>query len=349
MAKASLADLTMRSFEEGKRLVAPLIGYPGVGLIGSTIKLALQNCEIHYEVLKKLVDTFHPDMILPLMQLTIEANALGIETVFPINDVPQVKEGSFDIDNLERELEKLDEIKMLHDCRIRCCLEVSRRMDEGMPEEILKGAYVIGPYSLAAMMLGAEDALMASLMRQDDLEMLCRFTTEKIEDYMIQLIAAGADMICFLEPSAMMLYPEGFERFSASYVNDMTSKCKEYDGVDTAYHICGNTMPLIQQIARLHVDAISLDSKEAGVRLPEVAEVVKAEREGLVIIGNISPTDTMLYGKPEYVKRQVNDLMDSMKSYPYFVLSTGCELPPETPVDNVLAFMEAGRGYRPQS
>lgn len=35
--------------------------------------------------------------------------------------------------------------------------------------------------------------------------------------------------------------------------------------------------------------------------------------------------------------------IEAMRAYPNFVLSTGCDLPPETPLANIQAFMEAGR------
>lgn len=345
MRETNLESLTLETYKNGKRLVAPLMGYPGVRLIKSTIKLSLQNYDIHYNALKSLSNTFQPDMIFPLMQLTTEANALGMETVFPVDDVPQVKEGSFNLDGLDDQLERLNKINILCDSRIMCSTEAVKRMVQGLPEQIIKGAYVIGPYSLAAMMLGAEDALMASLTRPDDLEALCKFTTEKIKEYAIQLIKAGAQVICILEPTAMMLYPEQFHQFSASYVGNIAKSCKENSGVNTIYHICGNTMAIVRGMMESGVDAISFDSKEAGVDLRKVLEIVQNVGRNIVIIGNISPTETMLYGKSDEVRREVNDLLDTTKSYPFFALSTGCELPPETPKENIAAFMNAGREY----
>lgn len=257
-----------------------------------------------------------------------------------------VKEGAFIIDRIDEELEKLDRIKMIHDCRIRCSIEASRRMVQGLPEEVVKAAYVIGPYSLAAMMLGAEEALITSLTKPEKLRELCGFTTKKITEYTEQLIGAGSEVICILEPSAMMLYPEQFGEFSVSFANEITDSCMASGDVGTIYHICGNTMPLMHAMMNLSADAISIDSKETGMDLSKIVEIARESRDGLVIIGNVNPTATMLYGSPEDVKAEVNWILDLMNSYPYFVLSTGCELPPETPMDNIRAFMEAGREYQ---
>jgi uroporphyrinogen decarboxylase len=91
------------------------------------------------------------------------------------------------------------------------------------------------------------------------------------------------------------------------------------------------------------VDAISLDSPEAGVILPEVAKNMKTNT---IIIGNINPAGTILTGSPQQVKEEVNELLHSMDFYPNFVLSTGCDLPQEVPFENIEAFMETGRQYR---
>ena len=61
---------------------------------------------------------------------------------------------------------------------------------------------------------------------------------------------------------------------------------------------------------------------------------------------NVNPTGVLLKGKPQDVESEVSDLLKRMSSYPNFVLSTGCDLPQETPLENIHAFMRAGRSYR---
>jgi len=156
------------------------------------------------------------------------------------------------------------------------------------------------------------------------------------------LLAAGAEVICILEPTAVMLSPEQFSEFSAIYIRHITTSFK-YSGASFVYHTCGNTMHLVQKMARAGVHGVSLDSHDAGVDLPAVASSLP---EDVVVIGNISPTATMRFGTAEDVRREVTALLDQMSRYPHFVLSTGCDLPQETPIANIRAFMEAGRGWR---
>jgi uroporphyrinogen decarboxylase len=190
--------------------------------------------------------------------------------------------------------------------------------------------------------MGADNASLATLMEPDKLDELCEFTTSRIQEYIRLLTSAGAQLICILEPSGVMLGPEEFERFSARYIKDI---CNNYKYSDTAiiYHTCGNTMMLIEKMAESGVDALSLDSPGAGVELPEVAKRVD---KNIILMGNIDPTGSILNGQPDEVEKEVIDLMESMGSYENFVLSTGCDLPQQVPIENIHAFMKAGRNYR---
>lgn len=337
MQKRDLAVLAREAFEEGKRLIAPLMGSPGVELIGSNIKIAQQNFGEHYKVIKKLVDTFSADIVFPLMDLSVEANAIGRYTIFPKQHSATVPKDSFH----PEEIERFREINLSFDSRVIGYVETMKLMSIGLSKDVIKGAYVTGPYTVAALIMGASEAAMATIKYADDLHKLCDLTTEKIEEYVRLLISAGAEVIFILEPSAVMLGPKQFQEFSAFYVKHINHSCK-YSGVKVIYHTCGNTMHLIEKMVEADVGGLSLDSKETGVNLPGVAKRVP---ENVVVIGNINPTTTMLFGNPEDVRREVVELLDAMKMYPNFILSTGCDLPQETPWENIHAFMNAGRQY----
>jgi uroporphyrinogen decarboxylase len=324
--------------DEGRRLVVPLVGFPGINMTGCTIKLAQQNYGEHFRVMKAIAETYEPDIIFPLMDLAVEANALGRYTLFPQEESATVVRTEFSLE----ELTQIAQVNIAFDTRLIGYVETMKLMRIGLPDSVLKGAYVTGPYTLAALMMGADEAAMATVLRADELHAVCEFTTERIQEYVRLLIAAGAQVICVLEPSAVMLGPEQFATFSAGYVRYIIESCK-YAGVATIYHTCGNTMHLVDKMVEAGVHAISLDSQDAGVDLPAVAKRLSSDA---VIMGNVNPTGTILKGKPQDVEEEVHDLLERMAAYPSFVLSTGCDLPQETPLENIHAFMRAGRRYR---
>lgn len=338
MQGKTLSELAHNAFDERRRLVAPLAGFPGVEMIGSNIKIAQQNYGEHYKAIRKLVDTFQPDLVFPLMDLAVEANALGRYTVFPKADSATVPKDQFSI----QELDRLKQINITFDSRLMGYVEMMKLMSVTLPPGLLKGGYVVGPFTLAGLMMGAEDAVMSTVLNPETLHTLCHFTTERIQEYIQLLISAGADVICLLEPTAVMLSPEQFSEFSAIYIRHITTSFK-YSGINFVYHTCGNTMHLAQKMARSGVDGLSLDSREVGVDLAAVARSVP---EDVVVIGNINPATTMRFGSPADVRREVNALLGEMEGQPNFVLSTGCDLPQETPTANIREFMEAGRAWK---
>ena len=338
MRGKTLADLAHGAFDERRRLVAPLAGFPGVEMIGSTIKLAQQNYGEHYRAIRSLVDAFHPDLVFPLMDLAVEANALGRYTIFPQADSATVPKDSFTMADLER----LSTITIGFDSRLSGYVEMMKMMSVTLPAGILKGGYVVGPFTLAGLMMGADDAVMSTVLEPEQLHRLCHFTTERIQEYVQLLISAGADVICILEPSAVMLSPEQFSEFSAIYIRHITQSFK-YSGISFVYHTCGNTMHLVDKMVRSGVQGVSLDSPDVGVDLAAVARRIPEE---VVVIGNINPATTMRFGTRAEVHDQVNALLGEMERFPNFILSTGCDLPQETPIENIREFMDVGRAWR---
>ncbi len=338
MSDNRLALLARRAYGDKRRLVAPLMGFPGVEIIGCNIKTAQQNYGVHFKAVRALVDAFQPDLAFPLMDLSVEANALGRFVIIPRDESATVPKEPFHLD----ELEQLGRINISFDSRLNGYVETVKLMSIGLPEGVLRGAYVAGPYSLAALLLGADEAAFRALATPDELHTLCEFVTERIQEYVRLLISAGAEVICVLEPSAVMLGPDQFEAFSAHYVRHITTSCR-FSGVSTIYHTCGNTMHVLEKMAGAGVGGVSLDAEKMGVDLAEAARRVP---EDVVVIGNICPATTMLTGTPGDVEAETRALLRAMDPYPNFILSTGCDLPQETPLENIHAFMRTGRAHR---
>jgi uroporphyrinogen decarboxylase len=336
MPAVTLYEMAAHAYEESRRLVAPLLGLPGVRLSGTNVKLAQQNASEHYKVIKKIVDTFSPDIVFPLMDLSIEANALARFTIIPVNDTATVPKTDFMLD----EIENLRNIDISYDARLNSCVETMRLLKIGLSNSIVRAAYVIGPYSLSALIMGAQEAAIAIMDCPQDFHKLCTLATETIHEYIGMLIRAKADPIVILEPTAVMLGPDHFQEFSANYIRHLADSYRE---VNLVYHTCGNTMHLAGKMAQSGIHGISLDSREHGVDLLKVAKIVPKD---VVVIGNISTTSTLYSGTPDDVRAEVLDVLRSMEPYPNFILSSACDIPQETPVDNIHAFMEAGRSYR---
>jgi uroporphyrinogen decarboxylase len=62
-------------------------------------------------------------------------------------------------------------------------------------------------------------------------------------------------------------------------------------------------------------------------------------------MGNIDPAGVLRMGTPEKVREETLALLDRCAKYPNFVLSSGCDMPPMTPWENIDAFFGAVKEY----
>jgi uroporphyrinogen decarboxylase len=92
----------------------------------------------------------------------------------------------------------------------------------------------------------------------------------------------------------------------------------------------------------VEADALGLYTLETGV---DIGAIVRKVPASTIVMGNISPTRVLLRGNETDVCREVDELLDEVRGVSNFILSTGCDLPTETPDANTDAFFRAAREY----
>ncbi|MDI7247232.1 MAG: uroporphyrinogen decarboxylase family protein [Bacillota bacterium] len=396
----------------GRRLVVPLLGYPGAQLTCSSLKQNEFNPVLHCESICRLVDRFSPDAAFFMMDLSVEAGALGLPVRYPLYESPTVEEHPV------RSLADLEAFKVLDpldDALVQARIRAMELMKERL--DVPRGGYVIGPFTLAGLLMGASELAMATITDPDLVHGVVGFCTDVCVRYARALAAAGADMIAILEPTATFLSPQAFDTFCGAYIRGLitevtgnpgmtgaapagdvaggtdatggragagartaTGTTDAADKADAAgvrngsesagierttgatgsasranapdiagprradamtpmmiLHICGDTSHLVRNMCATGAHGLSLDSP---------VDFARAAREAdpeVVLIGNVDPVGVMVQETPDGVRRAVRALLDMMEPYENFILSTGCDLPYETPFENIDAFMKEGR------
>ncbi len=309
-------------------LVIPLMGYPGVQLTNSSIKQNEFNFGLHYWTIYELVKRFEPDGIFFLMDLSLEANALGLPVRYPLSESATVE---YHLVTKTTDLQQFMALDPLKDGRIMAFLETARMMSQTL--DILIGGYVIGPFTLAGLLMGANEVAMATICDKETLLGVLEFCFCTISRYANALEQAGCDMIAFLEPTAVMLSPSSFWQFSGQFIKRLCEKLTAFP----ILHICGNSTHLFSEFLKTGVKGLSLDSKV------DFSALITKTPADIFLIGNIDPVSVMLKGTPERIENEVITLLQHMKPYRNFILSTGCDLPAETPLQNIEVFMSVGK------
>ncbi|HID21087.1 MAG TPA: hypothetical protein EYP14_01620 [Planctomycetaceae bacterium] len=104
-------------------------------------------------------------------------------------------------------------------------------------------------------------------------------------------------------------------------------------------HICGNTRPILEGMGRLGADIVDLDS------LAPLDEARRAVDPGQVLLGNIAPVRVLRDGTPESVREAIAEC--HRQAGPRYIVGAGCEVPRETPPENLRALTEYARSVRP--
>ena len=95
------------------------------------------------------------------------------------------------------------------------------------------GSYVIGPFTLASELIGAENAALMTITEPETVKAALDPSVDVICMYARSIEVAGADVIVILEPDAMYLSAEKFNEFSALYVNtdspEIAAAARRYD------------------------------------------------------------------------------------------------------------------------
>jgi len=308
--------------------IIPLLGAPGVKLSHTTLKENLTDGKTQFRTLSLLLEEFQPDGIFPMMDLSVEPEALGLKIEFPDNAPPSVREHPIkDADALESLKKNWKGIGG----RMPVFIDVVRRMSRSFP--VLKGAYVLGPFTLAGELVGVEDFLQMLFSDPGFAKEVLAFATQVLKRYAEELLSAGAHVLAILDPTSVTLSPRYFQEFSAPYIKEIIESLKS----PTILHICGNTNHLIEKMVETGAVGLSLDSM---VDLREVAERVP---KNVAIIGNLDPVTVFWQAKPETVERKTRELVEKMIGVDNFILSSGCDIPIEAPLENISAFMKAGR------
>ncbi len=129
-----------------------------------------------------------------------------------------------------------------------------------------------------------------------------------------------------------MLSPSLESEFSAAYVKRIVEAVQDGEFL-VIYHNCGNGVAaMAQSLASNGAAAYHFGN---SVSLPDMLEKIPPDR---AVMGNIDPVGILHDGTPEVVRDAVNELCEKCRNYPNFVLSTGCDVPPGTPWNNIEAF-----------
>lgn len=311
------------------RKAIPIMTHPGIEALGYSVKAAVNDGEVHYKAIKYLADNYPGFACTTIMDLTVEAEAFGCNIDFPENEVPSV------VGRLVHDASSVESLQIpeLTSGRVPEFLKASRLAVENIHDRpVFSGC--IGPFSLAGRLFDMSEIMVSIYIEPDVILSLLDKCTEFIIKYCAELKRIGASGIFIAEPAAGLLSDEDCMIYSTEYVRRIVEQLQD-DDFSVILHNCGNTGQCTHAMVESGACALhfgnAIDMLEALSNCPE----------DVIIMGNIDPVGIMKQADSKTVRETTLKLLEETSSYRNFVLSTGCDVPPNIPKTNIDAFFKA--------
>ena len=318
-----------------KKKPLPILSFPCVSLLGVSVRELISDSDLQAAGMKLVAERTDAAASVSFMDLSVEAECFGAAVVISDDEVPTVKGRMI---NDANEAEAL-EVPSVDSGRAPIYIDAIKKATELIGDRpVLAG--MIGPFSLAARLLDVSEIMMDCYDDPDMVHTVLEKVTSFLCEYAKAYKAAGADGIVLAEPVSGLLSPMLEEEFSSPYVKQIVEAVQSEDFA-VIYHNCGDNVPKM-------LDSILTTGAAAyhfGNAVDMERDIIAHVPSDVLVMGNIDPAGVLRLGTPEKVKEETLALLEKCSKYENFLLSSGCDIPPMTPWENIDAFFAATNDY----
>lgn len=318
-----------------KKKALPILSFPGVQHLDDvSVKELVCSSQLQAQCMKKVADLTDSAASVSFMDLSVEAQAFGADTLFFDDEVPAIQGAMV---SSEEEAEAL-KVPSVGDGRTGIFVDAIRLAAQQITDRpVFAGA--IGPFSLAGRLVDVSEAMIYCYTEPDMLHILLEKCTRFAIDYILAMKQAGANGVVLAEPLAGVISPAQEEEFSTPYVRKIVEAVQDENFI-VIYHNCGNYAYLMTNSIREN-GCLAFHFGDS-VDMEQMLQKMGPEH---LVMGNISPSGEFRNGTPETMREAVFSLMERCSGYPNFVPSSGCDLPPVCSWENIHAFFDAVNAY----
>lgn len=181
------------------------------------------------------------------------------------------------------------------------------------------------------------------MLYPDEVRKACETVTEVLIEYAGAQCETGVPAIAIdtLYASRSGLPKDVWEMIEGPFVKEISNAINR-KGVMVGVHNCGHSPYADVQLKWMEPDVLSI------AHLPDdcatAGDLKKRYGEEITIIGYI-PTSLLVKGTPSEVMDECRRQIDVLAKGGGYIMAPGCEYPPNIPLTNAFAMMEAARRY----
>lgn len=326
-------ELILRTLRHENVPMVPWVPYAGVHaakLKGYTATELLNDSKKLVDSLLAVNELYVPDGQPVIFDLQLEAEILGCELYWVDNSPPSV--ATHPLAGVAEIPQKLPEIT---DGRLPVVLDAMRSLKKEIGDHTALYGLVTGPLTLASHLRGTE--IFMNMIRQPDyVKQLLNYARECADRVLSFYIDAGMDVIAVVDPLVSQISPKHFTQYLAEPYSALFSSIRQ-KGAMSSFFVCGDATKNIEVMCKTQPDSIAVDENIVMVDAKKITD-----QYNVTLCGNIPLTTKMLLGNQKDNMKFVVDFLDSIDHH-NLILAPGCDMPFDTPIENVVGCMQAVR------
>lgn len=312
-------------------VIAQVFGHAGV-VSGVSLGEYVQDGRLLAECQLKALKRYGYDAVFALMDVCVETEALGSSLAYRSHQYPAVTFHAF---SKHTNLDSLSIPDPREAGRMPGLLEAARILRTELGDDVLVVGCILGPMTLATQLVGIKEALYMAIDDSEGFTRLLNFCADVVIRFGVAQIESGAHLPIVFEPSGSpAVVPfQFFREFILPCLTRVFHHLKLAGGRANWLHIAGPAGSILPFYHGAGVDIANfdfcVDPGGAQDALPRTC-----------LDGNIKPLDFVAESS-ETIARESTRLMDLFADRGGFILSSGCEIPPEAKPENITAMVSA--------
>ena len=320
-------------FQETDRVpvIAQVFGH-AAGLAGVPLDDYVRDGETLARCQVKALRQYCYDAVFSVMDANVETEAIGSVLRYARDQYPVIERYAL---SQETDWDGLAIPDPQRAGRMPEMLKALALLRHELGDEVLVVGCILGPFTLATQLLGLERTLYLAIDDPPRLARLMDFATNVVIQFGQAQLQAGAHLPMVFDPSASpaVIPPNFFREFELPRLQRVFQALSEAGALANWLHIAGPVAPILPYYAKAGVNIANFDymvsAAEATSRLPVTC-----------FDGNIKSL-LFVEGSPADVETEAANLLHAFRDRRGFILSSGCEIPPEAKPENVAALAKA--------
>ena len=273
---------------------------------------------------------FSYDWVNVMSDAYAEASAYGTRLVYPEDNLPQVTE------LLVKEISDIDKLKVL---KVDDHLRLKARVDEIREFNRLVGntkficGWVEGPLAAFCDVRDLSAVCMDMYENPEKLKLALDIMTESAAAFITAQVKAGAHCIGIGDAVCSLISPELYKEFVFPLEKALVEHTHSLNA-RVKLHICGNTTAILPDMVKTGADIVDIDHLVGS--MSNFIDLFPAKQ---VPSGNSDPVSVICDGTSKSISESVLQCYRATNGRG--IVSAGCEIPPDTSLENFRAYRDA--------